>query len=55
MPYERAAANRWLKAHKERYSGLKLTILGDDAATRLPIIVAIRSAQRYWKQAWISC
>jgi hypothetical protein len=27
---ERNAAKRWIKTHKERYSGLKLTILGDD-------------------------
>jgi hypothetical protein len=34
---ERNAAKRWIKTHKERYSALKLTILGDDLYCCHPI------------------
>jgi hypothetical protein len=40
----RNAAKRWLKTHKERYSGLKLTVLGDDLYCCHPVCKKIREA-----------
>jgi hypothetical protein len=41
---ERNAAKRWIKTHKERYSGLKLTVLGDDLYCCHPVCKEIREA-----------
>jgi hypothetical protein len=41
---ERNAAKRWLTTHKERYSSLKLTLLGDDLYACHPICAAVLDA-----------
>jgi hypothetical protein len=41
---ERNAAKRWLKTHKERYSGLKVTVLGDDLYCCHSVCKEIREA-----------
>jgi hypothetical protein len=41
---ERNAAKRWVKTHGERYSGLKVTILGDDLYSCHPVCKEIREA-----------
>jgi hypothetical protein len=41
---ERNAAKRWIKRHRERYSALKLTILGDNLYCCHPICMELLEA-----------
>lgn len=42
--YERNVAKRWIKTYKERYSGPKPTVLGDDLYCCYPVCKELREA-----------